>query len=62
MFRKCCLNQIGLYDEKFETTQDLDLWFRMAQTFDLEIIEEILIERNLEIMQYPMGKKMAAVI
>ena len=57
MFRKCCLNQIGLYDEKFETTQDLDLWFRMAQTFDLEIIEEILIERNLGNHAISYGKK-----
>ena len=57
MFRKSCLNEIGLYQEKFETTQDLDLWFRIAQTFDLEIIEEILIERNLGDHAISYGKK-----
>ena len=57
MIKRSCLDKTGKYDEKFETTQDLDLWFRIAREFDLDILEEVLVERNLGNFSLSHGKK-----
>ena len=41
--------EVGGYCEDFIVTQDLDLWFRIAEKFDIEILQEelrIKIEEN----------------
>tara|TARA_B100001250_G_scaffold84532_1_gene69866 strand:- start:5768 stop:6595 length:828 start_codon:yes stop_codon:yes gene_type:complete len=57
MIKKSCLHQSGIYDERFETTQDLDLWFRIAKKFNLGILEEVLVERNLSEFSLSYGNK-----
>lgn len=47
MFRKDCFEEVGGYEESYRVTQDLDLWFRIAEKFDIDILEENLIERNI---------------
>jgi hypothetical protein len=42
MFRKSCLDPIGLYDESLEFTEDYDLWLRMAEVTQMARLDEIL--------------------
>jgi hypothetical protein len=47
--RKECLDQIGNFDEKIRrpTSQDYDLWFRIARHYELAYVEEPLILHRL---------------
>lgn len=48
LFRRTAYDQSGGYDPTFNTTQDLDLWFRMAASGRLGILEKELVIRRLE--------------
>ena len=43
MIRKEVFDKIGLYDESFETSQDYELYFRVAKYFKLANLEEPLL-------------------
>lgn len=47
MIRKFCLDEIGCYDERFDTLQDMELLIRIAKKFKLANLEEPLIIRNI---------------
>jgi glycosyltransferase involved in cell wall biosynthesis len=42
MFRKSCLSTAGVFDETMKSTEDRDLWFRIALTYKVAFIDEIL--------------------
>ncbi len=44
MIRKTSLLEVGGYDERMETAQDLDLWLRMAEKGKLANLAEVLIQ------------------
>jgi len=41
---KICFDRIGLFDERKRTTQDYDMWFRMADAFSFVHLPEKLIQ------------------
>ena len=57
MVRRSSIEIVGLYSEKYKTTQDLDLWFRIGEHFDIQILEDNLVERNLGSHAISYGKK-----
>lgn len=42
MFRRCCLEQAGVFDETMRATEDRDMWFRIAEHYPVAHIDEIL--------------------
>ncbi len=42
IFRRACLDAVGLFDESMCATEDRDLWFRIAERFDIAYIDEVL--------------------
>lgn len=40
---KAAFDKIGVFDERLRTTQDYDLWFRMAKEFDFFHIPDVLV-------------------
>jgi glycosyltransferase involved in cell wall biosynthesis len=40
--RKACFDQLGVYDERFEFAEDLELWMRFGQAFRLQNVPEHL--------------------
>lgn len=42
MMRKSCLEKVGFYREFFRHSQDYDLWLRLSQYFDIDILPENL--------------------
>jgi glycosyltransferase involved in cell wall biosynthesis len=44
MFRRDAFEQVGGYNEKYRTSQDFDLWLRMAETGRLANLEEPLLK------------------
>jgi glycosyltransferase involved in cell wall biosynthesis len=47
MFRRDAYERVGGYDPSFRTTQDLDLWFRLARDGELGMVEKLLVTRRL---------------
>jgi glycosyltransferase involved in cell wall biosynthesis len=44
MMRKSCLAKVGFYREFFRHSQDYDLWLRLSQYFDIDILPEHLYQ------------------
>lgn len=42
MFRKCCIDKIGGYNERLKYAQDYDLWLRMSEYYKVANIGEFL--------------------
>jgi hypothetical protein len=38
LIRKDCFTKVGKFDEKLHTTQDYDLWFRLAEKYQFEYV------------------------
>lgn len=47
LFRQSAYEQVGGYNQQFRTTQDLDLWFRLARVGRLGMVEKQLVIRQL---------------
>jgi len=47
MFRKSSYFEVGGYDLRYTTSQDLDLWFKLLRVGEIGIIEEFLVERQV---------------
>lgn len=47
IFRKDSYDSCGGYDQRFYTTQDLDLWFRITKLGKVGFLPEVLVKRNL---------------
>ncbi len=44
MIPRKCFGQCGLFDENLKTTQDYDLWFRMAEIFRFERVPVVTVK------------------
>jgi len=42
MYKKKCVEKVGMYREEFEVAQDVDLWMRMIEQYDIANIKETL--------------------
>jgi glycosyltransferase involved in cell wall biosynthesis len=47
MFRRDAYERVGGYDLRFRTTQDMDLWMRLAHVGELGMVEQVLVTRRL---------------
>jgi glycosyltransferase involved in cell wall biosynthesis len=47
MIRYDEFKKIGFYNEHFKTTQDYEAWVRMIDLGNIEMIDKVLIERNM---------------
>jgi len=47
LFRKQCLDVVGHFDETMRATEDRDLWFRIAERYEIAYIDEILAHSRL---------------
>lgn len=41
MFRRRCMDVVGMFDESMRSTEDRDLWFRIAEHFEIGYLPEI---------------------
>ncbi|MFV0422319.1 glycosyltransferase family 2 protein [Oleidesulfovibrio sp.] len=46
LVRKHCFDVVGLHDETLLTCQDLDMWLRIARSFQLGFVDEPLVIRH----------------
>ena len=44
MFRRACLREVGLFDERFRFAADYDMWLRIAGKFNVANIDEFLFD------------------
>lgn len=44
LIRKMCYEKVGLYDERFASLPDMDLWVRICMHFDIYVMNEKLIK------------------
>jgi glycosyltransferase involved in cell wall biosynthesis len=42
LFRKECINRVGLFDETMDGTADRDMWFRIAEHYRVAYIDEVV--------------------
>lgn len=42
LFRKACVDSVGLFDEAMRATEDRDLWFRIAERYRVGHVDEIV--------------------
>ncbi len=42
LFRRSCLDRVGYFDETMHTTEDRDLWFRIAQHYAVGYIDQVI--------------------
>jgi hypothetical protein len=47
LLRKKCLDVTGLFDETMRATEDRDLWFRIAEHYEIAYIDETLAHLRL---------------
>lgn len=48
---KSCFDNVGLFDERLPTTQDYDLWFKMARIYQFTHIPEVLVKYRIHPQQ-----------
>jgi glycosyltransferase involved in cell wall biosynthesis len=44
LVRRACFDQLGAYDESFDLAQDLELWMRFGQQFELMNLDAYLVK------------------
>ncbi len=64
MVRKSCLEKVGFYREFFRHAQDYDLWLRLSQYFDIDILSEHLYQYRvtaeaISVSKWPIQKQYA---
>jgi len=64
MMRKSSLAKVGFYREFFRHSQDYDLWLRLSQHFDIDILPEHLYQYRvtaeaISVSQFPVQKQYA---
>jgi glycosyltransferase involved in cell wall biosynthesis len=40
---KTCFTEVGLFNESLRTTQDYEMWFRLARKYDFEHVPEVIV-------------------
>lgn len=46
LIKRQCLDTVGVFDEKFKSFQDWDMWLRVAEKFPVGCVDEILVYRE----------------
>ncbi|MBA4369088.1 MAG: glycosyl transferase [Desulfobacterium sp.] len=46
-----CFKDVGLFNEQLKTSQDYDLWFRMAKKYEFVHLQEVLIKSRIHTEQ-----------
>lgn len=46
MIRRDVLNEVSRFDESLPSRQDYDLWIRITENYEIEYVDEILVEKN----------------
>ncbi len=41
-FRRSCVDEVGLFDESMRSTEDRDLWFRIALHYDVSCVRRVI--------------------
>ena len=41
-FRRRCVDEVGLFDERLRATEDRDLWFRIASRYDVALVPKVI--------------------
>ncbi len=64
MMRKSCLAKVGFYREFFRHSQDYDLWLRLSQYFDIDVLPENLYQYRvtleaISVARWPIQKQYA---
>jgi glycosyltransferase involved in cell wall biosynthesis len=44
MHEKCCLDEVGLFDESFRTHEDWDMWVRLSRRYKIHHIQNVTAE------------------
>jgi glycosyltransferase involved in cell wall biosynthesis len=47
VIRRKCFDQVGMFDEKLKYTQDMEMWFRLLQRFEIGRVAEMLGKMRL---------------
>ena len=47
LIRRCAFNEVGGYRDGLSITEDLDLWLRLAEVSELDVIPEMLVRYRL---------------
>jgi len=47
MFRRSCINKVGLFDENLTFCQDTQMWLRLAKYFPFAYVDRCLVRRRL---------------
>jgi glycosyltransferase involved in cell wall biosynthesis len=47
MFRKKCLAVTGYFDETMRATEDRDMWFRIAEKFEVAFVDEVISQYRI---------------
>jgi glycosyltransferase involved in cell wall biosynthesis len=42
LFRRSCLDVVGFFDETMRATEDRDLWFRIAERYDVGYVDQVI--------------------
>jgi glycosyltransferase involved in cell wall biosynthesis len=48
LVRRKCLIEVGLFDERRQVADDYDLWLRIGRLYEMDYIDEVLIEYRIE--------------
>ena len=57
MFKKECIEKVGLYRREFKSAQDYDLWLRISEKYNIANLPEPLYKRRLNIDSISVNKK-----
>jgi hypothetical protein len=41
-FRRRCVDEVGLFDEKLRATEDRDMWLRIALRYEVALVPEVI--------------------
>ena len=44
LIRKKCFDEVGMFDKELKSSQDFDMWIRIAKKFDISYIDEPLVK------------------
>ncbi len=42
LVRRCCFDEVGIFDRRFKCGEDLDMWIRMTSMFKVKYLDELL--------------------
>jgi hypothetical protein len=47
VIRRDCFDQVGMFDENLRYTQDMEMWFRLLQRFEIGRVKQALAEQRI---------------